>query len=77
MQPPKGYFVVELTPAGIRNLYPMKEWCRQFPEDAPQMNPNTTNSQALRRGFAKMGWGHGLDQEESSERPQSERCDYG
>ena len=34
----------------------MKEWCRQFPEEAPQMNPNTTNSQALRRGFAKMGW---------------------
>ncbi|RMT12421.1 putative nuclease of the RecB family [Pseudomonas amygdali pv. mori] len=56
MQPPKGYFVVDLTPTGTRNLYPMKEWCRQFPEDAPPLNPNTTNSQALRRGFAKMGW---------------------
>ncbi|MBJ2280197.1 DUF91 domain-containing protein [Pseudomonas sp. MF6767] len=56
MQPPKGYFVVFCTPAGTRNLYPMKEWCRQFPDEAPPLNPNTTNSQALRRGFARMGW---------------------
>ncbi|WP_122302367.1 endonuclease NucS domain-containing protein [Pseudomonas amygdali] len=56
MQPPKGYFFVFCTPAGTRSLYPMKEWCRQFPDEAPPLNPNTTNSQALRRGFARMGW---------------------
>ncbi|KIY17075.1 nuclease [Pseudomonas amygdali pv. tabaci] len=34
----------------------MKEWCRQNPSEAPPLNPNETNSQALRRGFIRLGW---------------------
>ncbi|KWS99679.1 nuclease [Pseudomonas syringae pv. broussonetiae] len=33
----------------------MKEWCRQNPDEAPPIDPNT-NSQQLRRAFTRMGW---------------------
>ncbi|KTC62515.1 nuclease [Pseudomonas savastanoi] len=33
----------------------MKEWCRQNPDEAPPIDPNT-NSQQLRRAFIRMGW---------------------
>jgi len=40
---------------GAHTLYPMKEWCRQNPDEAPPIDPNT-NSQQLRRAFTRMGW---------------------
>lgn len=40
---------------GAHTLYPMKEWCRQNPDEAPPIDPNT-NSQQLRRAFIRMGW---------------------
>ncbi|WP_080900609.1 endonuclease NucS domain-containing protein [Pseudomonas amygdali] len=56
MQPPKKYSVVIVGLDGEHTLYPMKEWCRQNPSEAPPLNPNETNSQALRRGFIRLGW---------------------
>lgn len=55
VQPPKKYSVVMTWPDGTHELFPMKEWCRQNPDEAPQIDPNT-NSQQLRRAFIKMGW---------------------
>ncbi|MCE5985217.1 endonuclease NucS domain-containing protein [Pseudomonas sp. LF19] len=55
MQPPKKYSVVMVGLDGGHTLYPMKEWCRQNPGEAPLIDPNT-NSQQLRRAFARMGW---------------------
>lgn len=55
MQPPKKYSVVMVEPDGSHTLYPMKEWCRQNPDEAPPIDPNT-NSQQLRRAFIKLGW---------------------
>jgi RecB family endonuclease NucS len=40
---------------GAHTLYPMKEWCRQNPDEAPPVDPNA-NSQQLRRAFTRMGW---------------------
>ncbi|NMX48104.1 DUF91 domain-containing protein [Pseudomonas sp. WS 5407] len=34
----------------------MKNWCRANPSEAPPLNPNEANSQALRRGFERLGW---------------------
>ncbi|KRP57644.1 nuclease [Pseudomonas synxantha] len=34
----------------------MKNWCRANPTEAPPLNPNEANSQALRRGFERLGW---------------------
>ena len=56
MQPPKKYLVVVGGPDGPHERFSMKDWCRQHPDEAPPLNPNDTNSQALRRGFARMGW---------------------
>ncbi|WP_201023374.1 endonuclease NucS domain-containing protein [Pseudomonas syringae] len=56
MQPPKKYLVVMSSPDGIPERFPMKDWCRQNPDKAPPLDPNETNSQALRRGFIRMGW---------------------
>ncbi|GKQ46309.1 putative nuclease of the RecB family [Pseudomonas syringae pv. broussonetiae] len=55
MQPPKKYSVVLVGLDGAHTLYPMKEWCRQNPDEAPPIDPNT-NSQQLRRAFTRMGW---------------------
>ena len=55
MQPPKKYSVVMVGQDGAHTLYPMKEWCRQNPDEAPPIDPNT-NSQQLRRAFIRMGW---------------------
>lgn len=55
MQPPKKYSVVTVGQDGGNTLYPMKEWCRQNPDEAPPIDPNT-NSQQLRRAFIRMGW---------------------
>lgn len=55
MQPPKKYSVVLVDSDGRHTLYPMKEWCRQNPNEAPPIDPNT-NSQQLRRAFIRMGW---------------------
>ncbi|HDS1734906.1 endonuclease NucS domain-containing protein [Pseudomonas sp. BP8] len=55
MQPPKRYSVVMVGLDGGHTLYPMKEWCRQNAGEAPPIDPNT-NSQQLRRAFARMGW---------------------
>lgn len=55
MQPPKKYSVVMIGQDGAHTLYPMKEWCRQNPDEAPPIDPNT-NSQQLRRAFIRMGW---------------------
>lgn len=55
MQPPKKYSVVLVDLGGEHTLYPMKEWCRQNPNEAPPIDPNT-NSQQLRRAFTRMGW---------------------
>lgn len=55
MRPPKKYSVVMAGPNGGSVLYPMKEWCRQNPNEAPPIDPNT-NSQQLRRAFKNMGW---------------------
>jgi len=56
MQPPKKYLIVKAGQEGANGLFPMKEWCRQNPTEAPPMNPNEANSQQLRKGFARMGW---------------------
>lgn len=56
MQPPKKYLIVKAGQEGANDLFPMKEWCRQNPTEAPPMNPNEANSQQLRKGFARMGW---------------------
>ena len=56
MQPPKKYLIVKAGQDGANDLLPMKEWRRQNPTEAPPMNPNETNSQQLRKGFAHMGW---------------------
>lgn len=55
MQPPKKYSVVLVGLDGEHTLHPMKEWCRQNPDEAPSIDPNT-NSQQLRRAFTRMGW---------------------
>lgn len=55
MQPPKKYSVVMVGLDGAHALYPMKEWCRQNPDEAPPVDPNA-NSQQLRRAFTRMGW---------------------
>jgi hypothetical protein len=55
MQPPKKYSVVTLGLDGEHLLHPMKEWCRQNPNEAPPIEPRT-NSQQLRRAFIRMGW---------------------
>ena len=55
MQPPKKYSVVLVDLDGRHTLYPMKEWCRQNPNEAPPIDPST-NSQQLRRAFTRMGW---------------------
>lgn len=34
----------------------MKNWCRANPTESPPLNPNEANSQALRRGFERLGW---------------------
>lgn len=56
MQPPKKYSVVNVGPDGTPERFPMKDWCRQNPDEAPPLNPNDTNSQTLLRGFIRMGW---------------------
>lgn len=55
MQPPKRYSVVLVGLDGGHTLHPMKQWCRQNPDQAPPIDPNT-NSQQLRRAFSRMGW---------------------
>jgi hypothetical protein len=55
MQPPKKYSVVTLGLDGEHLLHPMKECCRQNPNEAPPIEPRT-NSQQLRRAFIRMGW---------------------
>lgn len=55
MQPPKKYSVVLVGLDGEPTLYPMKERCRQNPNEAPPIDPNT-NSHQLIRAFNRMGW---------------------
>ncbi len=58
MRPPKTYLIVEASAdgAGIE-FHPMKKWCRAHRDQSPpEMDPDFTNSQMLRRGFQRMGW---------------------
>ena len=52
----KQYLVVEVSAEGTIEFHPMKNWCRANPTEAPPLNPNEANSQALRRGFERLGW---------------------
>ncbi|MGY3024337.1 hypothetical protein ACVWXR_002172 [Pseudomonas lurida] len=56
MRSPKQYLVVEVSAEGTIEFHPMKNWCRANPTEAPPLNPNEANSQALRRGFERLGW---------------------
>lgn len=56
MRSPKQYLVVEVNAEGTVEFHPMKNWCRANPTEAPALNPNEANSQALRRGFDRLGW---------------------
>ena len=56
MRSPKQYLVVEVSAEGTIEFHPMKNWCRANPSEAPPLNPNEANSQALRRGFERLGW---------------------
>ncbi|MBV6271736.1 DUF91 domain-containing protein [Alcaligenaceae bacterium CGII-47] len=56
MRPSKKYIVVEATEDGGVEIQKMKEWCRAHPDESPPMDPNQTNSHALRRGFKELGW---------------------
>lgn len=56
MRPSKKYIVVEATEDGGVKIHKMKEWCRAHPDESPPMDPNLTNSHALRRGFKELGW---------------------
>lgn len=56
MRSPKKYLVVEVNGEGTVEFHPMKHWCRANPSEAPALDPNEANSQALRRGFERLGW---------------------
>lgn len=56
MRSPKQYLVVEVSAESTIEFHPMKNWCRANPNEAPPLNPNEANSQALRRGFERLGW---------------------
>jgi hypothetical protein len=56
MRPAKRYVVVESGTDGGVAVHKMKDWCRAHPDEAPQLDPNSTNSQTLRRVFRDMGW---------------------
>lgn len=59
-RPSKRYLIAEATPDRGVQVHEMKAWCRQHPDLAPPgMSAATSggdNSQALRRGFERMGW---------------------
>jgi RecB family endonuclease NucS len=55
MRSPKSYFVVMDDEDGEHNFFTMKEWCRNNPDESPA-DPIKTNSQSLRRAFARKGW---------------------
>lgn len=55
MRSPKAYFVVMDGEDGEHEFFTMKEWCRNNPAESPA-DPIKTNSQSLRRAFARKGW---------------------
>lgn len=49
--------VVLKNPDGGVEVYPMKPWLRQHPEELPAgMNPDTSTSHELRRALRRKGW---------------------
>jgi hypothetical protein len=52
----KRFNVVIPKEDGGVELYPMKEWLRQHPDQLPGWDPNSNTSHQLRDAFKKKGW---------------------
>jgi len=52
----KRFNIVIPKEDGGVELYPMKEWLRQHPDQLPGMDPTSSNSHQLRDALKKKGW---------------------